>query len=369
MEWVRVGSAKRVDLGGWSGGIGFLHNEQAGVVAKRDAVGLEGLEDAAAELAEDTVFLVGADTDVDRVDNFAAVDLIDAEDVGVGDDDVFEGRVGADALGERAEELEDAIGVGGGVHGDGERGDGEVPGEIGDGGDLAVGDDVHGAVAIAEGGGAQGKAIDGAGEAGDADDLTDVELILDEDEDAVEDVLEDGLGAEADANTDDTGGGEQRLDVKAEDKQHLQENDEADEAVGRGAEDAGHGAQLRGSLGVAHLEIGEAAHAVDKEDDKAPENEGEAEDDKETGDIRADEDEQIILPVAPKNAAEGVGGEVGRGLRCRGLEQHHEVSHLARMNRVQAGHLVGETQQPVSWLPGVRCGVRGCGEALGGRWW
>ncbi len=135
---------------------------------------------------------------------------VDAGDVGVGDGDVFEGGVVADGEGGGAEEVEDAVGVGGGVDDDGEGGDGEVAGVVGDGGDLGVGDEVEGAVGVAQGGEAEGEVLDGAGEGGDFDGVADVVLVFDEDEDAVEDVLEEGLRAEADADADDSGGGEQR---------------------------------------------------------------------------------------------------------------------------------------------------------------
>ena len=90
----------------------------------------------------------------------------------------------------------DAVGIFAGVDGDVEGADGEVAGEVGDGGDLGVGDDVDGAVAVAELGDAEGEVFDGALEAGDLDGVADVVLVFDEDEDAVEHVFEDGLGAE-----------------------------------------------------------------------------------------------------------------------------------------------------------------------------
>jgi hypothetical protein len=88
-------------------------------------------------------------------------------------------------------------------------GDGEVAGDVGDGGDLGVGDVVDGTVGVAQGGDAEGEVLDRAGEAGDAYVVADVVLVLDEDEDSVEDVLEEGLRAEADAYADHAGGGEQ----------------------------------------------------------------------------------------------------------------------------------------------------------------
>lgn len=75
----------------------MLHDEHVVEVgAEGNALGFEGLDDADAQLAEDTVFLVGTDADGDGVDDLAAFDLINAGDVGVGDDDLFEGGIVAD---------------------------------------------------------------------------------------------------------------------------------------------------------------------------------------------------------------------------------------------------------------------------------
>ncbi len=177
----------------------------AGVVAERDAVSFEGDDDAAAEFAEDAVALVGPNTDLDGVGDGAAFDLVYAQDDRVCDGDVFECGVVADVVGYLTQDRDDLIGIGAGVNADVEAGDGVVAGEVGYGGDLAVGDDVEGAVAVAKAGAAEGEVFDGAFESGQNNDLADVVLIFDEDEDAVEHVLEDGLGAEADADTDDSG--------------------------------------------------------------------------------------------------------------------------------------------------------------------
>lgn len=114
----------------WRGrGIGLLlGDEHVGGDAEGNALLLEGEDDAAAEFAEDAVALVGADAGVDEVDDFATADVVDAEDVGVGDGDVLEGGILADVGGQLAEDCHDGVGVGAGVNTDGERGDGEVAG-------------------------------------------------------------------------------------------------------------------------------------------------------------------------------------------------------------------------------------------------
>ena len=132
-------------------GLGRAEDEHVGgVVAEGDAFLLEGEDDAAAELAENAVALVDANADLDGIGDGAAFDLVDAEDDGVGDGDVFEGGVVADFGGDAGEYRDDFVGIGAGVDADVEGGDGEVAGEVGDGGDLAVGDDVEGAVGVAE---------------------------------------------------------------------------------------------------------------------------------------------------------------------------------------------------------------------------
>ena len=58
---------------------------------------------------------MSADADVDGVDDLAAVDLVDAGNVGVGHDDLFEGGIVADVEGDFAQDGEDVVGVGAGV--------------------------------------------------------------------------------------------------------------------------------------------------------------------------------------------------------------------------------------------------------------
>src|SRR3984885_16364308 len=76
--------------GGWVGGAEDEH--VGGVGAERDAVFFKGEDDTAAEFAEDRVPLIGTDTELDRISDGAAFDLVDPEDDGIGDSDVFVGR-------------------------------------------------------------------------------------------------------------------------------------------------------------------------------------------------------------------------------------------------------------------------------------
>ena len=96
------------------------------------------------------------------------------------------------------EECDHVVRGGGEVDGDVDGGLGEVAAEVGDGGDLGVGDDVEGAVTVADFSAAEGHGLDDAGHAGEADGIADVELVFNQDEGAVENVFDDGLGGEAD---------------------------------------------------------------------------------------------------------------------------------------------------------------------------
>jgi hypothetical protein len=285
-------------LGRWSGGVGCAQDEHvSGVVAERYTVFFEGDDDAAAQLAKDPVALISADADLDGVSDGATFDLVDAEDDGVGDGDVFEDGVVANLVGDFTQKRDDLVGVGAGVDADLKGCDGEVAGEIGDGGDLAVGNDVEGAVAVADAGAAKGKVFDCAFESGENDDFADVVLVFDEDEDAVEHVFEDGLCAEADADTDYPGRGEDGLVGDIEDVQDLQEGDETEHTNGGGAQDGSHGAELGSAVEVANLAVGAGAHLLYKEQDDALEDKDNQKDDDDFGQLILQEKNDVVVPV------------------------------------------------------------------------
>jgi hypothetical protein len=309
--------------GGW---VGCAEDEHVGgVVAEGNAFFFEGDDDAATEFAEDTVSLICSDSDLDGVGDGAAFDLVDAEDDGVGDGDVFEDGVVTDAVGHFTQDGDDLIRIGAGVHADVELGDGEVAGEVGDGGDLAVGDDVEGAVAIAETGAAEGEVFDGAFESGENDDLADVVLVFDEDEDAVEHVFEYGLCAEADADADDSGGGKDGLVGDVEDVEDLKEGDEAKYTDGGGAKDGGHGAELGGAMEV-DLMVGPGAHLFDEEEDNTLEDEDNQKDHGDFGQLVLQERDDVVVPV--------VFDDLNELLLLRGRSQkvHHYCVSLSGKN-------------------------------------
>jgi hypothetical protein len=315
---VKLDSAGEGLLGGWGSWVGGAQDEHVGgVVAEGDAVVFEGEDDPAAEFAEDTVALIGANADLYRVGDGAAFDLVDAEDDGIGDGDVLEGGVVADLFGDLAKQSDDLVWIGAGVDADVESGDGVVAGEVGDGGDLAVGDDVEGAVGVAETGAAEGEVFDGALEAGEEDDFADVVLVFDEDEEAVDHVLEDGLRAETDADADDAGGGEDGLVGDFEDVEDLQKGDEAEDPVGRGAENGGDGAELCGAVEVRDLTVGAGAHLSYEEENNALEHEDDQENDEDLGQLVAKKEDDVVMPVLFDDLHDVF------ILRGRGQKEHH----------------------------------------------
>src|ERR1019366_158533 len=163
-----------------------------------------------------------------------------------------------------------------------------------------------GAIAVAQLGQAQGKVLDGAGEGGELDGVADVVLVFDEDEDAVEHVFEEGLRPKADADADDAGGGEQRGEVDAQNVENVEQNDEADDCVGGGAQDGGDGADFGGALGVLDVRVRDAAHAVDEETDDAYEDEGDGQDDQHLREVFVDEGESVAVPVVDDIGESGV---------------------------------------------------------------
>ena len=63
-------------------------------------------------------------------------------------------------------------------------------------------------------------------------------------------------------------------------------DDEADEAVGRGSDDGGYGAELGGAVGVGDLLVGAIAQAVDEEGYDPLQNEDKNQDNDETWECR-----------------------------------------------------------------------------------
>ena len=159
----------------------------------------------------------GPDDDRRIVQAVDALDLQGLQDV-VSEIGVLH-HLGADLLDHR-HHLVDVFGV---ADADVEDRIGEFLGVVEDGADIAERDRMNAAGGIAEAQGADGHRLDGARMAGDVDIVAEGDRILDEDEEAGDDVLDQGLGTETDSQADNPGAGQQRRDVDAEfgqDDQH-----------------------------------------------------------------------------------------------------------------------------------------------------
>ena len=196
-----------------------------------------------------------------------------------------------------AQDGKDSVGVGGGVDGEIERGNGKVAGVVGDGGNLRVGNEIESAIAVAQGCQAQTEIFDGAGKRVELDGVAYIVLVLQQYEDSVEDVLKEGLRTEADAHSDNAGGGEQGSGSDAKDVEDMDEQDEADNTVTGGADDAGDCADLRGAREIAGLAICQLAHTIDEEGDDACEHKGDDNDHEQARQIAVDEGEKIVTPL------------------------------------------------------------------------
>lgn len=288
-QWFLHGGCRRV---------GCAQDEHVGrIIPQRNALFLKRNNDAAAQFAQDRVALVGADTDLDRISNGTALDFIDAENIRIGNSDISKRRVVADTDGDSAKDGHDFIRIGARIYADVEGSKGVVARKVGDAGDLTVGDDIESAVAVAKAGEPQGQVFNRALQPGDLDHLADVVLVFDQDEDAVEHVLEDGLRAKTDADSDDACRGQQRRQIDIEDRQHMQKNDESNQAVRRGPDDCRRRTELGCALRVAHLLVGAAMHPLDEEQHNPLQNEGKNKDEDETWQVFGDKVDDVVVPV------------------------------------------------------------------------
>src|SRR5439155_3751508 len=97
--------------------------------------------------------------------------------------------------------------------------------------DLAVGHDMDRPVEVPEGRPPETEVLDGPGDAGDPHDVPAAELVLDEDERAVEVVLHEALRPEADRHADAAQPGDRRPDLEVEDAEDLDAADDDDEGL------------------------------------------------------------------------------------------------------------------------------------------
>lgn len=209
-----------------------------------DSLLFEADLDATAQFATDCVLLAGSGLHNKEIVHAFSGDSVDSRNLRFGDDGVevmwVVTNFGGDFLQERDHTIAVFLVIHGNVHGELR----PIPGEITDDGHLTVGDHVDGAVGIAKHSAAEGQGFYRALDSGGADDVSDVKGVLYEDEESVDEVFDQGLGAEADGKTDDTGGGEERPDVQPEDGQDRHGRIENDHEDPNAVDDTGQRAEL-----------------------------------------------------------------------------------------------------------------------------
>ena len=105
---------------------------------------------------------------------------------------------------------------------------------------------------------AQADGLDRAGGLAEVDRVADAVLVLEDHEDARQEVLDQVLGAEAQGDAGDAGTGEQRRDRQAEHAQHHDERDAPDRAGGDAAQQRAHGlGALAAALARARAQVGQ----------------------------------------------------------------------------------------------------------------
>jgi hypothetical protein len=204
-----------------------------------DPLDVEGGLDALAQQPADPPLLAGRRLDDEAQRDAVDAQLLDAPQVGrLQHGRVRLGDLAGDALDDRLGVVE--VGAVGDL--DVQQRARPVLAHVAHAADVAVGHVPDGAVDAAQPRGAQADGLDGAGRGGvEVDDVADAELVLDEDEDARQEVLDQRLGAEAQRDADDAGAGQQGRQVDAELAEDHQPGDDEDDE----ARDAGENAAQR----------------------------------------------------------------------------------------------------------------------------
>ena len=100
----------------------------------------------------------------------------------------------------------------------------------------------------------------------------------------------------------------------------MEQDDEAYDAIGGGAEDRGDGAELGGALGVVvGVAVGHLPHSIDEEEDDTQDDEPEDDDGGEAREIAADEAEDVVVPVV----TDLFEGDIGKIVLRGGYKKEH----------------------------------------------
>lgn len=182
-----------------------------------DPLLFEAFLDSATEFAADRVLAAGTRLEEKKIVDGVAGDAINTRNFGVGDDIVgilrIVAEIGRDFLEQRNNAITVLLVIHRDVHGE----LCPVTGEIADDRHLAVRNHMYGAIGIAEHRATEGEGFNSPLDARRTNDVADVESVLDKDEEPVDEILNQGLGTEADREAGYSGRGEQRTNVQPKD--------------------------------------------------------------------------------------------------------------------------------------------------------
>jgi hypothetical protein len=165
-----------------------------------------------------------------------------------------------------------------------------------------------------------------------------VELILNQEQHAVEHVLNDVLCREANRDARDTGRSQERGEIEAHGVERLQQRDNADDGEACGFNDAGHGFDLGTASQSRTALVGSMDHARSGETQQAAEHKGDDRNHNQPWQLGVDELLAIVDPLIEDPAKEPALLEPAPAQHqnefCRVTKKRHSKTPLSRLTRL-----------------------------------
>lgn len=220
-----------------------------------DAVGSAGLDvvlfkallDLAPELAADRELLAGTSLDEEKIVDLLSCDPVNSGYFGLRDNVLMITFVFVHLMGNFLQYGDYLVAVFLVVNGDLKGQLRPIAGQVTDDAHLAIGHGVDSTIGVTQDGPAKGDALDRSLNSGGTDRVADIEGVFDEDEESVDEVLDERLGAEADGKTGNACRCEQGADVEAENGQNRSCEIKNDDDNADAVDDAGQGTKLLGA--------------------------------------------------------------------------------------------------------------------------
>src|ERR1017187_3059314 len=224
--------------------VGCVHHIPTVGIARLDVIFFEGYLDPPPQLAADAILRSRPGLHQQHVIHFTATYLLDPGRFRFGDDHFRELGIVGHFLANFLQQLDHLIAVGAIGHGDMHRQLRPVAREVGHNVDLPIGYGMQASVVVAQYGAAQGHGLNRSLHAPNLNGVADVVLVLHQDEEAVDEVVDQSLRSKPYGQAGDTGTGEQRPHVDAQQRQDLQRRQEHDDEYSDAVDDARQGPKL-----------------------------------------------------------------------------------------------------------------------------